>query len=221
MQTVRPGASGLAVTPVACGTWQYGADRGPMAKPAALQPIEYARPLGANFFDTARAYGSGGSEWPLEVAAADELGSARESVVIAAKGGLRRDGDRLVHGARPAWLRKGLEAGTAALAELVAHGLIHHVAVYDCTLAQMADFATALPVEIVQPPYRLIRRDIESDLPGRPAVQVAIVGGRTPAHLAQCLGARHRHLSRSDLAETDQTMTATIPFGDPTLEEMS
>jgi hypothetical protein len=52
-------------------------------------------------------------------------------------------------------------------------------------------------------------------------VQIASVGGRTPAHLAQSLCARHRHLSRSDLAETDHTMTATIPFGDPTLEAMS
>ncbi|MCC5480895.1 aldo/keto reductase [Streptomyces barringtoniae] len=221
MQTVRPGASGLAVTPVACGTWQYGADRGPMAKPAALQPIEYARPLGANFFDTARAYGSGGSEWPLGVAAADELGSARESVVIAAKGDLRRDGDRLVHDVGPAWLHKGVEAGAAALAELVAQGLLPHLRVSDCTLGRMADFATVLPVATVQPPHRLFRRDIESDLPGCPAVQVAIVDGRTPAHLAQSLGARHRHLSRSDLAETDHITTATIPFGDPILEAMS
>ncbi|MGW1915340.1 hypothetical protein ACWCQS_32585 [Streptomyces sp. NPDC002076] len=66
---------------------------------------------------------------------ADELGPARESVVIAVKGGLRRDRDQMVHDARPAWLRRGVEAGAAALAELVAHGLIHHVAVHDRTLA--------------------------------------------------------------------------------------
>jgi aryl-alcohol dehydrogenase-like predicted oxidoreductase len=325
MQTVTLGASGLAVTPVAYGTWQFGGDWGPVGERAAIEAIGYARSMGINFFDTAQAYGFGRSERLLGAALADELSAARESVVIATKGGLRREGDRLVRDAGPAWLRKGVEAslealGTdridlyqvhwpdphtpvqdtaAALAELVAEGLIHHVGVSNYTPAQMAEFATVLPVETVQPPYHLFRRDVEAGLlpyaaehrvgvlaygplahgllggditpdttfdpddwragspaftgPGlarnldvvaalrafaanrgasiaelavawvlaHPAVQVAIVGARTPAHLAQSLGALDLVLSRSDLAEIDHILTAAVPVAGPTPEGMS
>ncbi|MFE8945029.1 aldo/keto reductase [Streptomyces sp. NPDC007856] len=325
MQTVTLGASGLEVTPVAYGRWQFGGDWGPVGERAAIEAIGYARSTGINFFDTAQAYGFGRSERLLGAALADELRSDRESVVIATKGGLRMDGDRLVRDAGPAWLRKGVEAslealGTdhidlyqvhwpdprtplqdtaAALAELRAQGLIHHVGVSNYTPAQMAEFDTVLPVETIQPPYHLFRRDVEADLlpyaaehhvgvlaygplahgllggaltpdatfgpddwrgrspsftgPGlacnlevvaalrafaahhgasvaelavawvlaHPAVQVAIVGARTPAHLAESLGALDLALSRSDLAEIDHIMTAAVPVGGPTPEGMS
>ncbi|MEU2425586.1 aldo/keto reductase [Streptomyces sp. NPDC007851] len=190
MKTVTLGASGLEVTPVAYGTWQFGGDWGPVGERAAIEAIGYARSTGINFFDTAHAYGFGRSERLLGAALGDELRSDRDAVVIATKGGLRMEGGRLVRDASPAWLRKGVEAslealGTdhidlyqvhwpdprtplpdtaAALAELVTQGLIHHVGVSNYTPAQMAEFATVLPVETVQPPYHLFRRDIETDL---------------------------------------------------------
>ncbi|MEV6118383.1 aldo/keto reductase [Streptomyces sp. NPDC052109] len=325
MQTVTLGASGLAVTPVAYGTWQFGGEWGPVDERAAIEAIANARSTGINFFDTAQAYGFGRAERLLGAALADELRSARQSVVIATKGGLRRDGDRLVRDASPAWLRKGVEAsldalGTdhidlyqvhwpdprtpvpdtaAALAELMAQGLIHHVGVSNYTPAQMAEFATVLPVETVQPPYHLFRRDAETDLlpyaaehhigvlaygplahgllggtftpettfppgdwragspaftgPGlarnldvvsalrafaakhaasvaevavawvlaHPAVQVAIVGARTPGHLIESLGALQLALSRTELAEIDHIMSAAVAVGGPTPEGMS
>jgi aryl-alcohol dehydrogenase-like predicted oxidoreductase len=246
-------------------------------------------------------------------------------VVIATKGGLRMDGDRLVRDAGPAWLRKGVEAslealgtdhidlyqvhwpdpGTpipetaAALAELVREGMIHHVGVSNYTPDQIAEFATVLPVETVQPPYHLFRRDVEVDLlpyaaahnigvlaygplahgllggaitetstfapgdwrahnpaftgPGftrnlevvamlrsfaarrgatvgelavawvlaHPAVQVAIVGARTPAHLAENVGALGLALGQADLAEIERIMVAAIPVGGPNPEGMT
>ena len=54
-----------------------------------------------------------------------------------------------------------------------------------------------------------------------PAVQVAIVGARTPAHLDQSLGALDLTLSQGDLAEIDQIMAAAVPVGGPTPEGMS
>jgi hypothetical protein len=99
------------------------------------------------------------------------------------------DGDRLVSDASPAWLRKVLEARldalrteyvdlyqvhhdpstpvdetAAALAGLVREGLIRHVGVTNYTTDQIAEFAAVLPVETVQPPYHLFRRDIEAGL---------------------------------------------------------
>jgi aryl-alcohol dehydrogenase-like predicted oxidoreductase len=190
MQTVTLGATGLEVTPIAYGTWQFGGDWGPVDERAAMDAIGHARSLGINFFDTAQAYGSGRSERPLGLALAADLRTARGSVVLASKGGLRMDGENLVRDASPAWLRKGVEAslealGTdyidlyqvhwpdpatpiretaSALADLAGEGLIRHVGVSNYSTAQIAEFSEVLPAETVQPPYHLFRRDIEADL---------------------------------------------------------
>ncbi|HEX3711577.1 MAG TPA: aldo/keto reductase [Trebonia sp.] len=325
MRTVKLGRTGLAVTPIAYGTWQFGGDWGPVDERAAVAAIEDARAFGINFFDTAQAYGFGQSERLLGRALGAELRSARDQVVIATKGGLRMDGDQLVRDASPAWLRKGVEAsldalGTEyvdlyqvhwpdpatpvgetaeALADLAREGLIRHVGVSNYSPAQLAEFSAVLPVETVQPPYHLFRRDIEADLlpyaaahdigvlaygplahgllggaitpattfgPGDwrshspaftgagftsniqvvaqlaafarrrratiaqlavawvlagPAVQVAIVGARTPAHLAESLGAVDLSLTQADLAEIDRIMAGAVPFGGPSPEGMS
>jgi aryl-alcohol dehydrogenase-like predicted oxidoreductase len=325
MRTGKLGNTGLAVTPLAYGTWQFGGDWGPVDERAAVTAIENARALGINFFDTAQAYGFGQSERLLGRALAAELRSARERLVIATKGGLRMDGDRLVRDASPAWLRKGVEAsldalGTdyidlyqvhwpdpatpigetaCALADLAGEGLIRHVGVSNYSPTQIEEFSAVLPVETVQPAYHLFRRDIEADLlpyaaahdigvlaygplahgllggtiteattfgPGdwrahspaftgaeyarnlrvvaelrafagrhgatiaqlavawvlaHPAVQVAIVGARTPAHLAESLGAADLSLSQADLTEIDRITAAAVPFGGPSPEGMS
>ncbi|HUB22993.1 MAG TPA: aldo/keto reductase [Streptosporangiaceae bacterium] len=325
MKTVTLGATGLRVTPLAYGTWQFGGDWGPVDERAAIAAIAQARSLGVNFFDTAQAYGFGRAERLLGRALAADLRSDRESVVIATKGGLRMDGDKLVRDASPAWLRKGVEAslealGTdhidlyqvhwpdphtplretaAGLAELVHEGLIRHVGVSNYTPAQVGEFSTVLPAETVQPLYHLFRRDVEADLLpyaaahhigvlaygplahgllggtmteatrfgagdwrahspaftgigfaynlevvaalrafaarhgatiaqlavawvlANPAVQVAIVGARTPAHLAESLGALDLTLSPADLAEIDRVAAVAVPVGGPTPEGMS
>jgi aryl-alcohol dehydrogenase-like predicted oxidoreductase len=325
MQTVKLGATRLEVTPIAYGTWQFGGDWGPVDERAAVSAIGHARSLGINFFDTAQAYGFGRAERLLGRALAGELSSARESVVIATKGGLRMDSGRLVRDASPAWLREGVEAslaalgvdyidlyqvhwpdpGTpiresaAALADLVGEGLIRHVGVSNYTTAQIGEFAAVLPVETVQPAYDLFRRDVETSLlpyakvhdigvlaygplahgllggtitsatrfgasdwrshspaftgPGfernlgvvatlrrfaadrgatvsqlavawvlaNPAVQVAIVGARTAAHLDESVGALGLRLGQDDLGEIDQIMASAVSVGGPTPEGMS
>jgi aryl-alcohol dehydrogenase-like predicted oxidoreductase len=54
-----------------------------------------------------------------------------------------------------------------------------------------------------------------------PAVQVAIVGSGTPAHLQESVGALDLTLSRADLAEINSIMTAAVPLGGPTPEGMT
>jgi len=172
MQTVKLGATRLEVTPIAYGTWQFGGDWGPVDERAAVDAIRHARSLGINFFDTAQAHGFGR-------ALAVELCGRQEQLVIAAKGGLQMDGDRLVRDASPAWLRKGVAAslealgidyidlyqvhrpdpGTpnretaATLANLVREGLSRHVGVANYSTAQITEFAAVLPAGTVQPPY--------------------------------------------------------------------
>jgi aryl-alcohol dehydrogenase-like predicted oxidoreductase len=139
-------------------------------------------------FDTAQAYGFGASERLLAKAL---TGLDRSAMVIATKGGLR-PGD--LGGANrdssPAWIRAGVESSLRALntdyidlyqvhwpdsavpfaetadtlAKLVADGKIRHVGVSNFDAAQMAEFGETLPVETLQPPYHLFRRDIEAEI---------------------------------------------------------
>jgi hypothetical protein len=182
------GRSGLQVSPIAFGTWQLGGDWGPTDEAAAIAAIRRAADQGVTLFDTAQAYGYGASERLLAKALA---GLDRSALVIATKGGLRPG--ELGGGNRdssPAWIRSGVESSlraldtdyidlyqvhwpdpaipfadtAAALAKLVAEGKIRHVGVSNFDAAQMAEFSTTLPVETLQPPYHLFRRDIEPEI---------------------------------------------------------
>jgi aryl-alcohol dehydrogenase-like predicted oxidoreductase len=181
--------TGLSVAPIAFGTWQLGGDWGQFDEDAAIAAIRRARGLGINLFDTAQGYGFGASERLLGAALRDDLDTRRDEIVIATKGGLRLDErDGLVRDSSPAWLRRGVEESLAVLAvdyldtyqvhwpdpnvafaetaralqALVDEGKIRHVGVSNFDAAQMAEFARTRPVETLQPPYHLFRRDIEA-----------------------------------------------------------
>jgi aryl-alcohol dehydrogenase-like predicted oxidoreductase len=326
MEMVTLGRSGLKVSAICQGTWQLGGEWGAFDRDAAHATIRTARDLGINFFDTAQAYGFGESERVLGEALADELRTARDDVVIATKGGIRPERGGKTRDASPEWLRRGVDAslealGTdvidlyqlhwpdpdvpmdetaGALAELVESGKIRHVGVSNFDVAQMQTFAEYGPLETLQPPYDMFRRQIEdailpwcqangvgvlvygplahgllsgtmtpettfadddwrahsSDFQGdtlrrnlavvdalrtcaddlavslpvlavawalaNPAVNVAIVGARSPVHLQETIGAVDLRLAPDVLAEIDGILAAAVPAhgstpeGDPT-----
>ncbi len=184
------GMTGLEVSRICFGTWQLGNDWGSFDEQEAIGAIRRARELGIDFFDTAQGYGWGESERLLGRALADELRSDRDALVIATKGGLRMDGDQLRRVSSPQWLREGVDqslealgvehidlyqvhwpdpdtpfAETAgALQELVDEGKIRHVGVSNFDAAQIAEFARTRPVETLQPPYHLFRREVEDEV---------------------------------------------------------
>ena len=120
----------------------------------------------------------------------DDLDHRREEVVIATKGGLRMTDDGLVRDSSPAWLRSGVHDSlraldvddvdvyqihwpdphvplvetAGALQELVQEGKIRHVGVSNFDAQQIDEFSRTCPVETLQPPYHLFRRDIEAEL---------------------------------------------------------
>jgi aryl-alcohol dehydrogenase-like predicted oxidoreductase len=187
MQQVRLGRSGLMVSRLAFGTWQLGGDWGPTDTGAALGAIQRAVDAGVTFFDTAHAYGFGQSEQLLSAAL---RGVSRDQVVIATKGGLRRTDAGLIRDASARGIREGIDASLRALgtdyidlyqlhwpdpatpfdetAEMLAslrtEGKIRNVGVSNFDLEQMEAFETALPIETVQPPYNLFRRDVEAEV---------------------------------------------------------
>jgi aryl-alcohol dehydrogenase-like predicted oxidoreductase len=190
MKMTTLGRSGLHVSRIAFGTWQLSGDWGWFDEDAAITAIRRARELGVNFFDTAQSYGFGASERLLGTALRDELARNRDQVVIATKGAVRMTDSGLVRDASSEWLRQGVDASLAALGiehidlyqvhwpdpkvpaaetagalrELVAEGKIGHVGVSNYDTQQMAEFAKTLPVETVQPPYHLFRREIEDEV---------------------------------------------------------
>jgi aryl-alcohol dehydrogenase-like predicted oxidoreductase len=187
MRYIRLGRSDLQVSRICFGTWQLGGDWGHTDEKAAIRAIRRAADRGINFFDTAQGYGFGASE-RLLAAALD--GMERRQVIIATKGALRPTAHGVVRDGSPEWIRRGvaeslkalntdyidlyqvhwpdprvaLERTAAALAELVAAGTIRHVGVSNFDAAQMEEFSATLPVETLQPPYHLFRREIEDSI---------------------------------------------------------
>jgi aryl-alcohol dehydrogenase-like predicted oxidoreductase len=190
METVTLGMTDLKVSPIAFGAWELGGEWGSFDESAAIATIRYARERGITLFDTAQAYGFGASEHILGRALRGDLDQRREELVIATKGGLRMTASGLVRDSSRAWLRQGVDdslralsvdyidlyqvhwpdpnvprAETAgALDELVREGKIRHVGVSNFDVTEIAEFAQTRPVETLQPPYSLFRRDIEADV---------------------------------------------------------
>jgi aryl-alcohol dehydrogenase-like predicted oxidoreductase len=325
LDTVRLGTTNLDVSPIAFGAWQLGGEWGRFDADEAVAAIRHARSLGVSLFDTAQGYGFGASERVLGRALRGDLDSRRDDVAIATKGGLRMTDDGLVRDSSPEWLRRGVDdslralgvdyidlyqvhwpdpevpfAETAgALQGLVEDGKIRHVGVSNFDVAQMAEFARTRPVETLQPPYHLFRRDIEADvLPycrehdigvlvygplahglltgaldedttfapddwrsgapffkgegyrrniavvrelerfaseqlgvsvsrlaiawalANPAVQVAIVGARSPRHIEDSVAAAELRLSHDDLDQIDRIVSSAVSLSGPSPEMM-
>lgn len=211
------------VSRLAFGTWQLGGDWGPTDTASALDAIRRAVDEGVTLFDTAQAYGFGQSEHLLSAAL---RGVPREDVVIATKGGLRPTDGGLVRDASAHSIREGVHAslralGTdyvdlyqlhwpdpatpvhetaAALASLIAEGKVRHVGVSNLDVEQMEAFEVTAPVETLQAPYDLIRRDIEAEvLPYAAAHDVGVLVCGPLAHglLSGSLGP-HSRFARDD-----------------------
>jgi aryl-alcohol dehydrogenase-like predicted oxidoreductase len=208
MQYTMLGRTGLVVSRLAFGTWQLGGDWGVTDIGQAVSAIRRAVEGGVTFFDTAQAYGFGRSERLL---ARGLQILTRDEVVIATKGGMRpaADGAGVIRDSSPDWVRRGVEESLTALgtdyldlyqlhwpdpatpaeetaealAKLVADGKIRHVGVSNFDNTQMEAFSSVLPVETLQPPYHLFRRDIEAQvLPYTAAHDIGVLAYGPLAH---------------------------------------
>jgi aryl-alcohol dehydrogenase-like predicted oxidoreductase len=188
MEYTQLGERGPRVSRIAFGNWSAGGDWGPVDRSAATAAIREALDLGITLFDTARAYGFGAAEQLLGDALRPEIRWARESLVIATKGGLRKAGALTVRDSSPAALRRDLESSLRAIGTdyvdiyqvhwpdpatpvaetaetldtFVREGKVRFVGVSNYDPRQMTAFQLVRPIDTVQPPYHLFRRDIET-----------------------------------------------------------
>jgi aryl-alcohol dehydrogenase-like predicted oxidoreductase len=190
MQYTELGERGPRVSRIAFGNWSAGGDWGRVDREAAIAATREALDLGITLFDTAHAYGFGAAEQLMGEALRPEIQSKRESIVLATKGGLRKDGGLTVRDSSPAALRRDLEASLRSLGTdyvdiyqvhwpdpatpiattaetldtFVREGLVRYVGVSNYDPRQMTEFQQVRPIDTLQPPYHLFRRDIEATI---------------------------------------------------------
>ena len=190
MQYTHLGERGTRVSRIAFGNWSAGGDWGSVDWDAAIAAMRAALDLGITLFDTARAYGFGAAEELLGDALRPEIESARESIVIATKGGLRNQNGLPARDSSPAGLRRDLEASLRSLGTdyvdlyqvhwpdpttlvfetaetldgFVREGKVRYVGVSNYDARQMAKFQQTRPIDTLQPPYHMFRREIEASI---------------------------------------------------------
>src|SRR5580704_386234 len=186
--TAIPGTS-LKVSPVAIGTWAIGGWMwGGTDEAESVATIRTAFEHGINIVDTAPVYGFGRSEEIVGKALAE--GRLRSEVLIATKAGLQWDGGKVSRNASRARLMQEVEDSlrrlrtdyidiyqvhwpdplvtieetAEAMRTLLEQGKIRAIGVSNFSVIQMERFRRVAPLHVLQPPYNLFERGIETDI---------------------------------------------------------
>jgi aryl-alcohol dehydrogenase-like predicted oxidoreductase len=190
----------LKVSRVALGTWAMGGWMwGGTDQRESVATIHAALGQGINLIDTAPVYGFGVSEEIVGAA----LEGIRDRAVIATKTGLEwRDGKVYRNATRARIMQEvddslrrlrtdyidiyqvhwpdplvPVEETAEAMRSLYELGKIRAIGVSNFSVAQMARFRQVAPLHVLQPPYNLFERAIETDiLPYSRANDIATLG---------------------------------------------
>jgi len=193
MKTRKLGYSDLHLTPIGLGTWAMGGGDwkfgwGDQDDAASIASVHQALDAGVNWIDTAAIYGHGHAERVVGKAIQDR----RDDVLIATKCGrvwegesreigksLRRESvhrevdvslQRLgidcidlyqIHWPEP---DEEIEEGWGAVAELVEAGKIRYAGVSNFNMEQLKRIQPIHPVTSLQPPYSILRREVEEEI---------------------------------------------------------
>jgi aryl-alcohol dehydrogenase-like predicted oxidoreductase len=179
----------LKVSRVAIGTWAIGGWMwGGTDETESISTIRSALDHGINVIDTAPAYGFGRSEEIVGKAITN--GHLRDKVVIATKVGLEwQDGKVFRNASRGRIMREvedslrrlqtdyidiyqvhwpdplvAIEETAAAMHTLLRQGKIRAIGVSNFSVEQMQQFRAVAPLHVLQSPYNLFEREIETDL---------------------------------------------------------
>jgi len=191
MKTRRLGNSDLFITPVGFGAWAIGGDGwefgwGEQDDKASVAAIHRALELGVNWIDTAAVYGMGHSEHVVAYALRTWSGPRP---YVFTKCGLRWDEQGYVHRSLSAesirsecedslrrlnvdvidlyqihWPTEDLEEGVSALARLQKEGKVRWIGVSNFDVDEMRRAQMIAPITSLQPPYSLVRREVEQEI---------------------------------------------------------
>lgn len=192
MSLRKLGNSDYMITPVGFGAWAIGGGDwkfgwGPQDDEDSIRTIHAALDAGINWIDTAAIYGLGHSE---EVVARALKGMSQKPYVFTklsrvwdengeisddqsaagvrrqVEGSLRRLEVETIDLMQFHWPRpdEQLEEGWAALAQLQQEGKIRHIGVSNYNVEQMKRVQKIAPITSLQPPYSIIKPDVEDEI---------------------------------------------------------
>ena len=167
------------------GEWAFG--WGDQDDTASIDAIRRALDLGINWIDTAAVYGLGRAEEVVGKA----IGGIRNDVIIATKCGRVWDENRKIGKRLKRWsISKEIDASLRRLktdyvdlyqihwpepdedieeawdqmTEIVKQGKARYIGVSNFDVDQMSRIQSSCPIASLQPPYSMVRRDIESNI---------------------------------------------------------
>ena len=204
MKTRKLGWTDLNLTTIGYGSWALGGGDwawswGPQDDQASVATILRAMELGINWIDTAAIYGLGHSEevvgralkklpqqpilatkcslvWDSAKNVSGRL--KKESVRAEIEASLRRLGVEEIDLYQMHWPdpETDIEEGWSAMADLVKEGKVRYIGVSNFSVEQMKRIQPIHRIASLQPPYSMLKRDIESDLLGYCATnQIGVV----------------------------------------------
>ena len=194
MKTRRLGNSDLEITAIGFGAWALGGGEwqfgwGSQEDADSIAAIHRALELGINWIDTAAVYGLGRSEEVVAKALKDWSGprpyiftkcgmswddqrqvdySVREaSIRRECENSLRRLGVETIDLYQIHWPAEDIgetQEGWGALAKLQQEGKVRWIGASNFSVEELRAAQAIAPVSSLQPPYSLIKRDIEAEI---------------------------------------------------------
>src|SRR2546423_747024 len=192
MQTRQFGNSDMQITPLGLGTWAIGGGGwafgwGPQDDEASIATIHRAIDLGINWIDTAAVYGLGHSE---EIVAKALKGRSDRPYVFTKGSRVWNDQGEITSSLKEQSIRRevenslrrlqtdvidlyqlhwpnpdpDIEEGWSTMAKLKAEGKVRYIGVSNFNVSQMRRAQEIAPIDSLQPPYSLIKRDVENDV---------------------------------------------------------
>jgi aryl-alcohol dehydrogenase-like predicted oxidoreductase len=185
------GNSDLFISPIGFGAWAIGGSGwefgwGEQDDQASIAAIHRALSLGVNWIDTAAVYGMGHSE---EVVASALKAWSGPRPYVFTKCGLRWDEQGYVHRSLQAesirrecedslrrlnvdvidlyqvhWPTEDLKEGWSAMAQLQKEGKVRWIGVSNFDVDEMRRAQAIAPITSLQPPYSLVRREVEQEI---------------------------------------------------------
>ena len=191
MKHKRLGNSDMDITPVGFGAWAVGGDWqfgwGDQDDKQSIAAIHRALELGVNWIDTAEVYGLGHSEEVVREALRQWRGA--QPYIFTKCGMVWNEKGKVGEVLRPDSIRRECEAslrrlgvdvidlyqihwpvddiaetleGWKTLAQLQKEGKVRWIGVSNFSVEEMQKAQAIAPITSLQPPYSLIRRDVES-----------------------------------------------------------
>ena len=191
MKTRKLGYSDLELTEVGFGAWAIGGEWkfgwGPQDDKEAITGIQRAVELGVNWIDTAAIYGLGHSEELVGKAVEsfrddviiatkcsivfDDKGNTsnslkRETIIRECEDSLRRLNMDWIDLYQIHWPmdEERIEEGWEAIAGLIAKGKIKYGGVSNFNLSHLERAQGISPIASLQPPYSMMRREVEGEI---------------------------------------------------------